>query len=404
MDSVRVAVWRRAGQPWAWLMGLALVALLASSCGVAGPSTAQAAGNGHPRVGAYVGVRSGGAPLVKADGTVDSAVCRDFARFPKVALDLNALLISPAIIPTLITFRADIEISGYHHTCSWWLAPDFPVNASDKSFDAYWHKGLQATGGFIAGAPREYQVNVGRKPTIDEMARLLVWGSQRARVRGFFGDYFSPVASWVPVGNEFTDQVRVQNMSAMVRRLREEMPYGFRCYGNGTGAERCGLDGTLVEGFPDALVTGSFANALKQKDGDWLKSEGTFADKRAMRFALGTACLTGATLTYGAQEVSPGGQPWPGTWWFDEWSVDANGKPDYTGKSVGWLGDALSAWVKMSSGLYIRFFQHGVVGVNPTSSLITQQALNPRWKRIGQTVPDSVLSVPAKDAVFLWGE
>jgi len=408
MDSMRVAAWRKMGTAGAWLMGvvlLLLMSILAASCGgPAGPAVAEAAARGYPRVGAYVGVRSGGAPLVKPDGTVDSAVCRQFSRFPQVAVDLNALLISPAIIPTLLKFNPDIEIGGYHHTVSWWLAPDFPVQASDKTFDADWHRGLQGTGGFIAGVPREYQVNVGKKATIDTMTTLLIGGFQRARIRAFFGDYWSPVASWVPVGNEFTDNTRVQNMSAMVRRLRGALPYGFRVYGNGTGAERCGLDGTLVEGFPNALATGAFAVAIKQHDGDWLKSEGTFADKRTQRYALGTACMTGATLTYGAQEVSPGGQPWPGTWWFDEWSVDQNGKPDYTGAHTGWLGDPLGLNVKLANGLYVRYFQHGVVLVNPTASAQTADVQNPRWKRIGQAVPDATLTVPAMDALFLWGE
>jgi len=390
---------------WEWLMGVAvmlLVAVLMSSCTEV--TAANARDGGYPRVGAYVGVRSGGAPLVKADGTIDSAVCRQFARFPQVALDMNALLISPNIVPTLVSYRPEIEVAGYHLTTHWHLPATFPVQSGDKSFDAYWHKTLQATNGFIAGAPMGYEVDWAQADVSQELTELLVWGLQRLRVKAYFGDYFSPMVAWAGVGNEWNDEVRVRNMTQTVRAIRKGTIPGFRAYGNGTGADRCGMDGTLVEGFPNALATGSFANALRQKDGDWLKSEGTLADKRAMRFALGTACLTGATLTYGAQEVAPGGQPWPGTWWFEEWSVGPGGKADPTGTYVGWLGEPLGAWVKLASGLYVRYFEHGLVLVNPTMSLIPLQITAPRWMRIGSSTPETMVSIPAQDALFLWND
>lgn len=364
---------------------------------------AEARADGYPRVGAYVGVRSGGQPLVLADGTIDSAACRDFARFPVVAFDHNAMHISPNIVPTLLHFNPEIRVTGYQQLVSWWLAPDFVVQPGDKTFNAYWHKGLQATNGFIAGAPREYQVNIARRETVLEMARLMVWSMERLRISGIFWDYCTPVASWVPIGNTFTDQARTRNVTEMCRAIREAMPEGFVIYGNGPGADQCGLSGTLIEGFPNLLNSGRFEFAIKQKDGDWLKSEFGRTDTRAMRYALGTACMTGARLTYGQQVVDAGGQGWPGSWWFDEWSVDPNGKPDHSGAHVGWLGEALAPNVKLGN-LYLRFFQHGVVIVNPTGSAATLQMVWPRWKRIGQSDPVASLVVPATDAVFLWGD
>jgi hypothetical protein len=363
---------------------------------------AEAHAEGYPRIGAYVGVRSGGQPLTRADGSIDSAVCRDFARFPEVALDHNALHIGAAIIPTLLHFNPEIRIDGYQHCASWWLAPDFPVQSSDKTFNAYWHLGLQATHGFIAGAPREYQVNLAQRATVDTMGSLMIWSLERLRISGMFWDYCSPAASWVPVGNTFTDQERIRNVAQMSARIRDAMPYGFKVYGNGTGAESCGLDGTLVEGFPGSV--GPFSKAIAQKDGDWLKSEGSRTDYRAQRFVLGTACLTGARLTYGQQVVDAGGQGWPGQWWFDEWSVTPEGKPDPTGQHVGWLGEALGPFTKLASGLYVRFFEHGADLVNPTGNPITQDMIWPRYHRIGQLDPVLKVVVPATDAVLLWGD
>lgn len=359
---------------------------------------------GYPRIGAYVGVRSGGSPLVSVDGNIDSAMCRKLARYPQVVIDLNALLISPNIVPTLVNYRSDIEVVGYHLTAHWYLLESFVPQASDKSFDAYWHLAIKSTNGFLASVPEGYEVNLGQKSTADSLAALSLWGVQRLRVRGWFGDYFSPEVSWTKVGNEFTDKSRVSNLTRWVSRLRAGMPSGFRTYGNGTGADKVGLDGTMREGFPSSLPTGTFTLAMTQHEGDWLKAEhapGTWGDPKAVRFLLATACMTGATATYGKQVVST---PWQGELWFPEYAVDPQGRPDATGRYIGWLGQPLGAWTKLASGLYVRFFEHGVVLLNPTGSIITQDMLFVRWSSIGSNVPQRVVTVGAMDALFLWGE
>lgn len=354
----------------------------------------------YPRIGAYVGVRSGGSPLIRPDFSVDSAMCQKLARFPRVAIDLNALLISPAIMSTLTYYRPGIEVSGYHLTNNWYLPDTFVVRQTDKTFDASWHNALVGTKGLLRGVPKGLEVNTGQKLTSDSLASLLVAGLKKAGVKAFFGDFFNPLASWDGVGNEFSDAVRVQNAIALVRRVRESLPVGFRLYGNGTGAERCGLDGTMVEGFPFTL--GPFSKAIQQRDGDWLKAEhtvGTTGDPRAVRFLLGTACLTGATATYGSQVVS---SPWQAELWFPEYAVDPQGKPDASGRYVGWLGYPTSLPTKLASGLWVRFFEHGVVLVNPTAVGISLDMVNPRYKKIGSTTLERVVNVGPQDALLMW--
>lgn len=372
-----------------WLVALLLVAALVHA-------------QPYPRIGAYLGVKSGGQPLTRADGSIDSAMHAKTARFPKVAIDMNALLIAPNIVPTLVHFRPDIEVSAYYLVTHWYLPDTFVVASWDKTFAAYWHNDIKATGGFIPGAPLGYEVNIGQKSTVDSLAALALWGIRRLRVQGFFGDYFSPEVAWARVGNEFTDRARVSNLQRWVARLKQGMGPAFRVYANGTGAAKTGADGTMMEGYPNVLT--SFTQALTQKDGDWLKAEhvpGTNGDPRTVRFLLGTACLTGATATYGKQEVTT---PWQSELWFHEYSVDAAGMPDPTGRSVGWLGFPLGAAAKLSSGIYVRFFQHGLVLVNPTATTITTDTIYPRWKRIGSSLPERTFSVGANDALFLWGD
>lgn len=352
----------------------------------------------YPRIGAYVGVRSGGLPLVRPDFTLDLDVCQKFARFPQVAVDLNALLNSPSIVPTLKGMNPSIEIAGYHLTAHWYLDAGFTPRAGDTSFDASWHVAIKSTNGFVPAPPHGMEVNWGHKPTADALTALLTVGLHNAGVDAFFGDFFNPVAAFAGVGSEFSDQVRVQNMSRLVREVRKSVG---KSYGNGSGADRCGHDGTLLEGFPNNFGN-NFLKALTQKDGDWLKSEGLLSDRKSLRFLLGTACLTGATTSYGAQEVSPGGQPWPGTWWFDEYAVDPNGKPDPTGRYVGWLGQPQGSPYRMTNGLYVRQFDGGLVLVNPTGASQTIDLIFSRWKRINSTTPERVLSVNSQDAIFLW--
>lgn len=364
----------------------------------------------YPRIGAYVGVRSGGYPLVRTrqEGTafvnfVDSVTCRNLARFPIVAIDVNALNISPAIVPTLRYYNPRITIAGYHLMTSWWLADSFVVRAGDNSLDARWHNAIKGTGGFLKGVIPEYQVNWGQRSTADALAAVMASGVASADVDGFFGDFMSPVASWVPVGNDFTDQARIGNMLRFLSAVRAAGRPGFVTYGNGVGAERLGLNGTMKEGYPGALT--NFTQAMTQKDGDWLKSEhtvGTYGDPRIVRMLLGTACLTGATVTYGSQV--PHGSPWQAELWFPEYAVDPQGNPDPTGKHVGWLGYPYGPAAKLASGLYVRHFQNGIVLVNPTANEIVQDMLYPRWKHIGVAVPLRVVTIGPMDAAFLWGE
>ena len=133
----------------------------------------------YPRIGAYVGVRSGGLPLVRLDGTLDSAVCQQFSRFPQVALDMNALLNAPSIVPTLKSLSPSIEIAGYHLTAHWYLDPSFTPRAGDVSFDAQWHNTIKNSGGFVPAPRMVTRSTGGTNPPRSCLRTCLPWGSSR---------------------------------------------------------------------------------------------------------------------------------------------------------------------------------------------------------------------------------
>jgi hypothetical protein len=101
----------------------------------------------------------------------------------------------------------------------------------------------------------------------------------------------------------------------------------------------------MVEGFPDTLTTGTFDNAMKQRPGDWLKCESE--DPSTQRFAIGTACLTGATAVLGYND------PYSAT--------DAVSRTPATPS----LGDPVTDAARAGDA-WVRMFEYGAVVVNPS--------------------------------------
>jgi hypothetical protein len=296
-------------------------------------------------IAAYTGLRSSGQPLLDANGKVDDAVCEATARYPVVTLDINSVLLHPECALALRERNPEIRILGYLVLTHWWLSESFVPNANDHSFNARWHEAIKAGNGFLPDPVAGYEVDWANPDVTWRFNWLLRDAAKTRLFDGFFFDYCSPLVAWAKVGDVLTDAERMRAFCALVATLRKNAPEGFLLYGNGTGAEKLGLDGVMAEGFPSALTL--FDKALTLKPGDWLKAEGSGSgDPRVARFTLGTARLTGATATYGMSRHG-----FDGDWWFPEYNI--------------WWGEPLAPMEKVGR-CWLRVYEGCTVVVNPT--------------------------------------
>jgi hypothetical protein len=375
---------------------------------------------GFPRVASYAALRSNGAPLVRADGSLDSLLCKRLARYPVITLDLNAVLARPDIVLTLRRYNPRIRILGYALLTHWWLPDSFVPRADDTGFNADWHRAIQATGGFLPDPVPGYEVDWANPAVADTLTKLLCRAAASRLFNGFFGDYMAPTVSWGGIGTPLTDSLRVVHMRALAWRLREAGGCDFIVVGNGFGAERLALDGSFAEGFPTPLLTFEQARdwaGRHHAPWNWLQagtgSTGGSNDSARARYALGVSCLWSTMASFGPDRDLSVQPPYHG-WWFDEYSVTPvngawGGVSDTTGTHVGWLGEATGPAYQVGVGVYRRDFDLGAVLVNPTDTAVVVDMIAPRWRRIrGRLDPatnngrqERWQRVPARDAVFM---
>jgi hypothetical protein len=372
----------------------------------------------YPRVACYAALRSNGAPLVRADGTLDSLLCKRLARYPVITLDLNAVLARPDIALTLRRYNPRIRILGYALLTHWWLPADFVPRADDSSFNADWHRALVATGGFLPDPVPGYEVDWAAPAVADTLTSLLSRAAASRLFNGFFGDYMAPTVAWGGIGTPYTDSLRVVHMRALAWKLREAGGCDFVVVGNGHGAERLALDGTFCEGFPTPLTTFEQAQDWARRyDAPWNWLQGgtgsNHHDYRKARYVAGVSCLWGVIASFGPDRDISVEPPYHG-WWFDEYAVTPvngawGGIADTTGRHVGWLGEAAGPAYQTPEGAYRRDFAHGLVLVNPADTAVVVNLIAPRWRRIrGRLDPvtnhgrqERLQRVPGRDAVFM---
>jgi hypothetical protein len=369
----------------------------------------------HPRIASSSHSRSWGAPLVRADGSLDSGLVRSLARHGEVTLPVAAIMARPDIALAIYLANPKCRILGGHLVTHWWLKPTDTPHPNDRGWDAEWQRTLIAFNAWAPGLPGGYEVDWSRRDVADTLTKLLVRAASSRIFDGMFLDYCSPMQEWF---GQPGDSARAANMERMVQAVRKAGGCDFWLLGNGVGAERLSVDATVREGFPSALT--SFAQALTQNPGDWLKSEGGWSGPytrdamRAARFVAGTACLTGAWSSFSPDRdltVSPSYMGW----WYDEHAVTpvygaTGGVSDTTGRWVGWLGEP-AGHATQSGPVWRRDFSRGAVLVNPSGVPYTVDMGSTRWRRIrglrdpytnnGQQGRYQV--VMPRDAVFLVG-
>ena len=384
-----------------------LLLLLAGAC-VASPAL-------------YANSTGTGAPFIRPDGTVDTALCRQVARFPQVSLNVTPFSDSRTDVPLLLRrFNPSIRIYWYDT-----LVQRFYFATAGTQWKAEWDAvsryALYDTNGgsFPWLMASNVWIDLGR--CADTLASLWVrnvWWNHLGD--GVFLDFANGLVRGNSVAGYPVDFVRAGYASqvamdtATVRGLRrftdKLKAAGVQVLiGNGTG--QVGTTHRMLEGFDNGLT--SFADALTLHEGDWLKAEGGWegaysADAlRRARLLLAVSYLSGANACFGPDR-SLGVRPVYLSWWYDEWSV-TNGRADTTlAASVVWLGQAGDT--RQEGGAYIRWFQHGAVIVNPTADTVAINfygnayrrilGLRDPWTNNGQAY--SIHRVPPHDALFLW--
>jgi hypothetical protein len=381
----------------------ALLVLLSCAPSPLGPGVAKAqAQQDYPRLFSYHGGRSWGPPFTKPDGSLDSALIRQAARWPVITLNPNAATLRPDMVQCFRFYNQNITILFYMQFAAWHIQDTSQVIAStDQSMYAEWHRELQRTHGWVHTADIQYRVDWSQKDVADALIAILVKYTKYHLADGWFFDYFEPAFSWTGNGTVDDDANRVFHAQRLIDALHAAQP-GCLVMGNGESALRVKLDGRMKEGFTTSITP--FDEAFDLRPGDVLKSEapiGSGGNAKLARYTLATACMSGAMSNHGNSHYT--GAPEEATWWFPEYAVDPQGKPDPTGKYVGWLGKDEGAATRTPAASWLRRFEHGAVVTrsNFSSGSETVQ-LGGQYKRIGSTTNVTSVSISAGDAVFLW--
>jgi hypothetical protein len=373
-----------------------LLLVVAWSCPV------SAAPTDYPRLAAYHGSSSWGPPFIKADLTLDSALIKQAARYPMITLNPNLCAGRTDLIPCFRYFNPNIVILFYDQMNNWHLDSTLVIAPTDQGFYAEKHRAIQWSHGWSGATNSGHNVSWKQQDVADTLIRLYVKRTKIDSPDGWFFDYCWPTLAWAGWSSEDDDYNSIFHVKRLITELRKAHP-GILIYGNGPGnygADRLPLDGGMNEGLLGSQTP--FVTAIKQKEGDWLKSEsavGTSGNAVMARFTLGIACLTGAYAEHGNSHNY--GAPEQGTWWFPEYSVAPDGTADAGGRYTSWLGAAVGPATKVTGTTWRRQFEHGAVVVNTLSTAQTIP-FGGTYFAIGSTAPITSALCAGNSAVFVW--
>lgn len=411
----------------------------------------------YPRLGFYGAMRGDGNPFLRSDGSLDSAVCREQARFDVVVLDAAAPKLRPDIVRALRHFNPKITLLGYVMGSVYWRN-DHPA-IGDTSTDYPWryYQAVRESGGLVwdtNGDVIPYAVNVSKLTTMVSVADVILadvvrpglWDGLMIDIT-CSGAYallgFGVAVDLARIGfaniSELDAACRVAHR-AFIERLRAGSPPGYVIVGNcGAGGERDLFSGWMRENFPwqnrseetneDGWVANMIGNGWGQPgyldDDDtytpptlnWLVSNRAYGDSlnaenlRRNRYGLGSATLGNGVHSFARDEWELR-RRW---WWFPEFAVNQYGNATSNPYWKGWLGrDHGRPWrfegVATSTNtpvlVWRRDFQRGLDLVNPTGYAV-RVVPGGWWRTIRAPLPgytgarDTAFVVPARDALFL---
>jgi hypothetical protein len=400
-----------------------------------------------PRVGMYSAMRGNGWPLLRADGSIDSAACREQAKFDHVILDAPPPKLRPEILRTLRHYNPRIKLYAYVMGAIYWRNPRPALGDTTTDFPwRYWAR-VRDTDGILwckGNRPCQWMnVNVAKPATMQALADLIltdvVWP-------GLWDGLFLDVSPARLYGITLSEQDTIDiarlgfasemafhaaweaSHRAFTARLRAGSPPGFPIMANWGEARELDLhNGWMIENFP-------FQNHGPQDDpwtgnmlyNQWRQPGYLVRDTACVRPTLnwivsnpGYDSLSAETLRrhrYGLASVTLGNgahswcrcesEPRRRFWWFPEYAVNQYGKASTNGYWKGWLGAPLGPARRLASGVWRRDFKRGLVLVNPTNAFATVTP-GGAFRRIRASLPgydgrrDTAFTLPPRDGLFL---
>jgi hypothetical protein len=242
---------------------------------------------------------------------------------------------------------------------------------------------------------------------------------------GVFYDDAHQYASWLNDGNldlnndgakdtsSYIDQHWGSGLNNLFAKTRQYAGPGALIIGNGAYTLYNYGNGRLFENFPrfwsgatwDSTMQEYFAwqskglsPQLQVLNGNNRNAGDQFSNIKNMRFTLASALLGDGYFSYDYGSSSHGQ-----LWWYDEYSVDANGNATGDDRGKGYLGQPIGAAQKLSNGTWRRDFDRGIVLVNPTSQSQTL-SLEKTYKKIKGTQAPSINDGSLVNTITLSGE
>ncbi|MBA4384078.1 MAG: hypothetical protein C0410_05025 [Anaerolinea sp.] len=217
-----------------------------------------------------------------------------------------------------------IELDLYH---------DFSV-VSDEEFDSSWKKGTDQLQTILIEAYPD-SIIIRNNPI-------------SKRLEPYNGQVYE-TSGWTNPSQEWWEDLVINNDA---EEYYSNMPY-LSWFENHAGKEPLVLFEVYAdESGPDADGNGEYDNPFLKNDYK--------PDYKRMRFSLTTTLLGDGYYSY---EINTNGHGALGLLWFDEY--------DNAGKGKGYLGYPVSKPTMLASGIYMRYFDNGVVLVNPTEKTVS---------------------------------
>ena len=372
------------------------------ACSLAGGAGAQDRSLDYPRIATYgPGTATTGEPLI-VNGVYDSTLCRALSRFSLFCLGADPMYSQyPALPTTLKAMNPQNKVICYDLCGFMYLGPDWVPNSPTffvrKKWDAI---NENASLNYIWGTDNQlwfdnWNVNLGNAALVDDL--LVLWKQivQSGKFDGILLDCFNVNIAWTNGGSGRTidfaragyadgaamDAAFKTQCERIVNELRAVAPAGFLIIANGT-PQLMTLDGWLREGVMNGLWAEAQAVAFTDTVSaprTWSKREMfaspfTTQSARLASIHLGINSL-GSAYTFLGPDTQYQYQPYLGTWFYDEYSVNrSTGMADTSAAGVGWLGQPTGRYVQLPNGLYYRDFTYGRIYVNNTSGVLTHDS------------------------------
>ena len=357
-----------------------------------GTPRAPQAAEGFPRLGLYGSIMGDGYPYLKPDGSIDTTVIAQVARYDEVILDVNPITpYRPDILAAMRARNPDIRLLAYVLGHDIWNAAD---PDSQNHYPTRYRHLVRDLNGFLYNSVNGQQypgvsVNLakrdlnGRFVVAEGLADLIFeYSMQREQWDGVFFDVFCHSITWSQGPAQQVDFARAGYASisafdaawqagtdTLANRLRRLVGPAPILVGNCAGsAHTATFNGWMRENFPFQQGGTWYENMLADPYGYFADEQHFVApahnyifsaisggagqeynatNTRKVRFGLASAALGNGYGVFGPSDRVATTAPYH-AWWYDEYSVDlATGRSSTQLAHTGWLGQPLGPAYQM---------------------------------------------------------